>query len=84
MRRRKASVWVFAVLSLGFLLFSGSLAFASFPIGWMFQISQNIPPAPKIGPLPEFSLPQVVQKNRSIEESYFFEYEVWRRIHSSA
>ncbi len=84
MRQKKISVWILAILCLGFLLFSGSFAFASFPVGWVFQIPQDMSRLPPIGFSSEPSLPQMAQANRSAVESYFFEYEAWRRIRSSA
>ena len=68
---------------LGVLLLSGSIAFASFPVNWVFQMSPDSK-LPNIKLLRESPLPQMVQAKRSAEESYFFDYEVWRRIHSSA
>ena len=67
---------------LGALLLSGSIAFASFPVNWVFRMSPDSE-LPNIKLLHESPLPQI-RKNRSVEESYFFEYEAWRRIHSSA
>ncbi len=84
MQQKKSSFWFFAILSLGFLLFSGSLAFASFPIGWIFQVSPDVKWGMKPAVSPEaFSL-KLIQEKHPVEESYLFEYEAWRRIRTSA
>lgn len=83
MRRKKINVWALVVLFLGILLPSGSFAFASFPAGWMIQIPKEIFRLPKTELPPKPSLPQI-KANHSADEAYVLEYEVWRRIQTSA